>query len=193
MNALQTRTRPAHGARALRPVRSRTRARCLAAVAVLALAPAACGVRPAHVHLGADECAHCRMVITDRRFAAQLLTDRGRAYLFDSIECLAAFARSGQVPEERAHSLLVTDFPSADGWIDARTATFLRSPSVQSPMGSGLTAHATEHGAREHQRLVGGEILGWEEVLLIAGEHERAERGMRDEMERAEWEHDHGD
>src|SRR5690606_35879538 len=91
MNALQTRTRPAHGARALRPVRSRTRARCLAAVAVLALAPAACGVRPAHVHLGADECAHCRMVITDRRFAAQLLTDRGRSYLFDSIECLAAF------------------------------------------------------------------------------------------------------
>ncbi|HLU25242.1 MAG TPA: nitrous oxide reductase accessory protein NosL [Longimicrobiales bacterium] len=191
MSALQVPPQPTHGARTPRSSRPRTRPRTVAAVALLALA--ACGVRPAHVHLGEDECAHCRMVITDRRFAAQLLTDRGRAYLFDSIECLIAFTRSGRVPDEQIHSLLVTDFSAADGWTDARTATYLRSPAVQSPMGSGLAAHATEHGARDHQRLVGGEILRWDDVFRNTGAHEPDGAGMRGDGERLFAEPDHGD
>src|SRR5690606_41428880 len=101
--------------------------------------------------------------------------------------------RSARVPAGQIPSLLVAGLSAADGSTDARTAPYLRSPAVQSPMGSGLAAHATEHGARDHQRLVGGEILRWDDVFRNTGAHEPDGAGMRGDGGRLFAEPDHGD
>jgi copper chaperone NosL len=134
-------------------------------ILVMPLLAGGCGDGPRAIQVGAEECAHCRMLVSENRFAAQLVTDRGRSYVFDSIECMAEFLDDGvEVPEDRVGSLWVTDFSEPGHWLDAGEAHFLRSEELRSPMGLNLSAHAAEAGAREHQEAFGGEVLRWTEV-----------------------------
>jgi copper chaperone NosL len=130
-----------------------------------------CDGGPRAIQVGAEECAHCRMLVSENRFAAQLVTDRGRSYVFDSIECMAEFLDEAvEVPEDRVRSLWVTDFSEPGQWLDVGEAHFLRSEELRSPMGLNLSAHAAQAGAREHREAFGGELLTWTEVrALVAG------------------------
>jgi copper chaperone NosL len=140
-------------------------------VLLVPLLAGGCGDGPRAIQVGAEECAHCRMLVSENRFAAQLVTDRGRSHVFDSIECMAEFLDDAvEVPEDRVGSLWVTDFSEPGQWLDVGDARFLRSEELRSPMGLNLSAHATEAEAREHQAAFGGELLNWGEVRdLVAG------------------------
>jgi copper chaperone NosL len=124
-----------------------------------------CADGPRDIQMGAEECAHCRMMISEERFAAQLVTDRGMGYVFDSIECMAEFLDdAAEVSEDRVRSLWVTDFARPGEWVPAGEAHFLRSETLRSPMGLNLSAYSRGEDAREMQREHGGEILSWEAV-----------------------------
>jgi copper chaperone NosL len=130
-----------------------------------------CGDGPRAIQFGAEECAHCRMLVSENRFASQLVTDRGRSYVFDSIECMAEFLdEAAELPEDRVRSLWVTDFAEPGSWVAAEDARFLRSESLRSPMGLNLSAHADMEAAREHQEDFGGEILSWAQVRALVAD-----------------------
>jgi copper chaperone NosL len=139
----------------------------------LALAPlAACGpAGPRAIRIGEEECAHCRMRISEERFAAQLLSDRGRSWTFDSIECMVRWTGDGaELPEDRVAGWWVTDFEAPGRWLDATRAAYLRSDGLRSPMGLGLSAYAAAPAARAQQGAHGGDVLDWAGVrALVAG------------------------
>jgi copper chaperone NosL len=142
------------------------------AIAILFLAACTSGPRP--VQLGAEECAHCRMVISDGRYAAQLMTAKGRSYSFDDVACMVAFvndaapngAAAGE-PAARGH--WVADFDAPGEWIPVEQAVFVRSDALRTPMGGGLSAHATVEAASALQAEVGGVLTDWVAVLRDAG------------------------
>jgi copper chaperone NosL len=135
-----------------------------AGIAVLSgVVLAACAAGPDAVHWGVEECARCQMVISDERFAGQVVDRRGNTYKFDAIECMAAFLNDAQVADADIHSVWVAD--GTDGWAAAAEATFVHSPDIRSPMGGGFTAHADAGMARQLQAEVGGELLTWRDVL----------------------------
>lgn len=143
-------------------------ARTILAAALLPLVTlTACEPGPQPLHVGGEECAHCSMLITERRYATQLVTARGRALSFDSIECMLAYLRTDAVADGAVHSLWVTDAVDGEDWIAAEDATFLRSDGVRSPMGAGLAAYATESRAREEHARLGGELLTWAELRAL--------------------------
>jgi len=96
-----------------------------------------------------DTCARCNMVISDRRFAAELRGgERDIAFKFDDIGCLVFWLRekASQYPwmAEPATRLWVADAASKAGtplrWLDPRTAQFLGGRT--SPMGYNFAAVA---------------------------------------------------
>lgn len=103
------------------------------------------------------------MTIVDKPFASELVTVKGKAYKFDSIECLAQFVQESDKSEHAL--LLVRDFNSPDDWINAENAFFLISKSIPSPMGGYLSAFATLDAAKSMRHKMGGEIFSWNEVL----------------------------
>jgi copper chaperone NosL len=133
------------------------------ATALAGIVLVACAAGPDPVHWGVEECARCQMVISDERFAGQVVDRRGNTYKFDAIECMAAFLNDGKVADADVHSVWVADGP--DGWAAAEAATFVHSPDIRSPMGGGFTAHADVGVARLLQAEVGGELLTWRNVL----------------------------
>jgi copper chaperone NosL len=135
------------------------------AIGVLLLL-AACAPAPRPIAYGAEACEQCRMTVSEPGFAARALLETGKAHAFDSVECLAAWVGAGA--PARLHSLWVQDFAESDRWLRAEEAAFVRGGEVRSPMGGGITAHASADAAREHAAAHGGEVLAWGAVLLGA-------------------------
>jgi copper chaperone NosL len=151
------------------------RLRLIACALLLPVLTLACDVRPEPVHVGSEECAHCSMLISDRRFAAQLLSTKGKAYKFDSIECLRAFALAGTVAPGDTHSTWVTDSEVGDGWVRAEDAAFMQSAELRTPMGGGLAAYAHAAAAARDARELNGRVLSWNELLASAGNGDAAD------------------
>lgn len=128
--------------------RGRTKHRRVAGATVAALVVAlllsGCSApKPAKVVIGQDSCAMCNMVISDARFATQVVTKTGKAYKFDSIECMVAFLIDGTVPKDQIHSAWVSDYLNPGTWLKAEDARYLQSVKVRSPMGLNLSAFKT--------------------------------------------------
>ncbi len=90
------------------------------------------------------------MIISDERYAAALVIDEGdrefRGIVFDDIGCMFA--------HEQAQSALavaaryVRDQATRE-WLLAEEAAYVRSPSIETPMASGVAAAATPQAAAE--------------------------------------------
>jgi copper chaperone NosL len=135
---------------------------------VLAVVVAGCAIAPEPLHLGAEECAHCRMVITEPQFAAQALNARGKAFKFDAVECLAGWVLAEEIPAAEIHSLWVADFRNPERWVPVEEARFVRTDAVHTPMGMGVIALLDSEAARAEQAARGGEIYDWKGVLALA-------------------------
>lgn len=112
-----------------------------------------------------ESCEVCRMAVEEEAFATQVLTDRGRTYFFDSVECLARYLdHEGGVAETRA--AWTTDFLEPGRWLEAEEAAYLQGEEVRSPMGLGLAAFSSPTEAERLMEAEGidGEVLTWEEV-----------------------------
>ncbi len=130
---------------------------------------AACTPKPEPIRYGEERGAYCMMNIADERFGAELVTTKGKVYKFDSIECLAGFLLEERVAAGEVHSLWVTDFAHPPTLIRAEEALFLHSSNVHSPMGMNLAAFATREDLAAVRAEVGGEVLTWDEVLVLVG------------------------
>jgi copper chaperone NosL len=149
------------------------------AVATPALgALAACAAtEPRPIAYGHDECAYCRMVVSDSRFAATLLTAKGRTVVFDSAECLAGYVaqEGGTRGRDAVQSLWVSDYDHPGQLIPARRARFVRLEGPGSPMGKGFAAFRSDADARLVAN--GAATSGWDEVLALVG-REGLRRGI---------------
>ncbi|WP_158278609.1 nitrous oxide reductase accessory protein NosL [Rhodohalobacter mucosus] len=94
---------------------------------------------PKEVHLHTDECVYCKMVVSDMQFASQMVSDKGKSYTFDSIECMAAYHY--QNPDHAGKSkMYVSDYTRQKQWILIDNANIYHAETIQSPMGLSLFA-----------------------------------------------------
>lgn len=124
---------------------------------------AACSQKPVDIHYGNDECVYCKMMITDRQFATQIVTEKGKAYKFDSIECLVAYHRENSEELQNA-ALWVSSYDNPGKWLKAKDAQYVKSEVVNSPMGAALLAFSSKRAAKKHLEEKPGELLLWSEV-----------------------------
>lgn len=136
-----------------------------ASLSLLLLVATACSSpRPRPITLGSEECDHCHMTVADLRHSAELVTNRGRVFVFDDPGCLADFLAGGLVPSEDIHSLWFSDFLEPDSLLQARDAVFLRSDRVRTPMNSGIIAVRPGPRADSLRAAWGGALESWEDV-----------------------------
>ena len=133
-------------------------------IVIIAVVALGCSQEPAKMHYGSDECAYCKMMITDDRFAAQMVTSTGKAVKFDAIECMASYA-SDHKPETESAKFWLSNFVDPGTWVDLPHATIIRSEVIKSPMGANLLAIGSEASVREHLQEYPGERVSWEQLV----------------------------
>jgi copper chaperone NosL len=123
------------------------------AMTPLAMSLAACGSKGdwpegmVEIKWDRDTCSRCNMVISDRRFAAEIRGgEKNSAFKFDDIGCLAFWLRDKAAEHPwmatAATRMWVADAAGKPGeavrWLDPRTAQFLGGRT--SPMGYNFAA-----------------------------------------------------
>ncbi len=104
-----------------------------------------------------DMCRHCKMAISERRYAAEFLSKDGDPYKFDDIGCMVRYLETGQEKKDVV-AYFVMDFHSQE-WIDAEQAYFVKSSSLKTPMGGNIAAFKYMSGAEEATAAYGGKPL----------------------------------
>ncbi len=134
----------------------------LSIVFLLIILPS-CKVEPTPIGYGQDHCHFCDMTVVDKSHAAQYTTKKGKSYSFDAIECMARQLINDN-SEEKMEFIQVANFAEPGNLIDARTATFLVSDKIKSPMGENLSAFNDAKIAQKHLEEFGGKLYTWAEI-----------------------------
>lgn len=140
-----------------------------------------CEPKPQPIQYGSDECAYCRMIVSDAEFASQIVNVQGRAYKFDSVECMAAYDIKHEDPEN-IHSRWVPNFHDRNEWLEAESAVYLHSETLRSPMGLFISSYADMQTAEEMRDEYGGNIINYEEVKKLV-EQEWLQNGSGHNMD----------
>jgi copper chaperone NosL len=123
--------------------------------------------QPPTIRYGEDPCDECFMLINESRYAAGYVTLEGQVKRFDDVGCLLIYHKKYQ--ENIAH-FWVKDFDTQK-WLKADIAFFVRSDSIQTPMGFGIIALDSEKAAKDifsfHNHV---HILKFQQLLKITEE-----------------------
>ena len=83
-----------------------------------------------------DMCSHCRMSVSNKAFAAEIISESGDALKFDDIGCMEEFTRnSGGIKPAR---VFVKDYETKE-WLLLEKSTIVVT-GIATPMGSGKIA-----------------------------------------------------
>jgi len=115
------------------------------------------------------------MTVSDNRFGAEVVNDKGKPFFFDSAECLMAYLQEQPQLNQTAAFVQVSDFSNPGQLMDARNATFVQSKAIPSPMGMYLLAVADKSKAQELQKEHGGRWLTWPQAVEAVRKNEKPE------------------
>lgn len=130
--------------------------------AIALLATISCSTEPQSINYGTDACSYCQMTIVDNQHAAQLVTEKGKNYKYDAIECMVNDLKQWDKPPVKTH--LVADYANPGTMTDALTASYLITEKIPSPMGAFLSAFSEESKRDEVHKSSRGEQLNWEQL-----------------------------
>jgi copper chaperone NosL len=99
------------------------------------------------------------MKISDGKFGAELVTDKGRIYKFDDLDCLLQYSKSNG--DKIFAFTMVHDFSRDNELIDATTASYIISDELNSPMRGNIAAFSQESDASEEAQKRGTKVISW--------------------------------
>lgn len=91
-----------------------------------------------------EPCAHCRMPISDLKFANEVITKKGKIYFFDDIICASNMIKKGDIDSNNIQDIFVSNFYAQDELLNIKTATFLKCENLKSPMNGNIAAFKTK-------------------------------------------------
>ena len=91
--------------------------------------------KPQLVIYGKDVCGHCHMTISVPRFGGQIISKKGKAELFDSVNCMHTYLKAHKNDEQKIYFV---DSLHKDQWILSSEAYFGVLTTLRGPMGAGI-------------------------------------------------------
>jgi copper chaperone NosL len=139
--------------------------RALSVVLALAAVSGACSSgppQPAELDTRNEACAGCRMTVSQRRFASQIVAPGELPRFFDDLGCLAAYLKAGRAAA--GATVFVTDHRTG-AWVRADRAVYTRVAGLETPMGSHLIAHVDAASRDQDAAARGGAAVRAVEIV----------------------------
>lgn len=123
-----------------------------------------CGNKgPESISFNSDKCAHCKMTITDARYAAEMKTVKGRIYKFDDVVCMISYIRQNPTPAVK--ECWVSAFDGTHDFIAASKAVFVKLDSLNTPMRGNMAAFASEAAAGQMLKDETAALVNWNDLV----------------------------
>jgi copper chaperone NosL len=114
-----------------------------------------------------DMCAYCKMAISEKRYAAELIDSEGQAFKFDDIGCMLNFTKSKKTTAKIV-AYFVMDFDERQ-WTKAEGAYYVRSAEITAPMNGGIIAFKNQSKAKEAVDRYHGKLIRFEDLFNLKG------------------------
>lgn len=121
----------------------------------------ACSSEPQPIDYGMDNCDFCEMTIVSKAYAAQAVSEKGKQYKYDAIECMMnhQLQHNYDMPVN-----LVANFEKPGTMINVNEANFVINDSIKSPMGGNLAAFKQESAVVNTES---EDSFNWQELRTI--------------------------
>ncbi len=124
-----------------------------------------CEISSKDISYNEDQCAFCKMIISDKRFGAELVTTKGKVYKYDAVECmLRVLVENG---EDEYKYIMLNHFDSPSKLYDGKQSHFLVSQNLPSPMGGFLSAFKSKSAAMKAKDDHGGSVYDIDQIINI--------------------------
>ena len=128
----------------------------------LGLALLACSsLQPLPVRVG-ETCYGCRQVISEAKIATEMIDDKGHAFKFDTVECLARYVT--EHPDEKIDGVFVTDFKTGR-MFNATQAYFVKGPVMPGGMKKNYVAFRASSDASAYAKEQNTTTVEWKAVM----------------------------
>jgi copper chaperone NosL len=106
---------------------------------VLAITITSCsGTGKESIIINKEHCNYCKMIISDLKYASEIITKKGRAYKFDDLICLNAFLK--EEPAFQVKDIYVSDFLPPHELYHTSELNFYVTSEHKGPMGGNIIA-----------------------------------------------------
>ena len=121
----------------------------------------ACSSEPQPIDYLKDNCDFCEMTIVSKAYAAQAVSEKGKQYKYDAIECMMnhQLQHNYDMPVN-----LVANFEKPGTMINVNEANFVINDSIKSPMGGNLAAFKRESAVVNTES---EDSFNWQELKTI--------------------------
>ena len=115
------------------------------------------------IRYGEETCDRCRMIISEKRFAAAYRTESGALRKFDDLGCAALHQKE---QGEMAAQFWGVDYEETD-WLDVKQAFLVHSSELLTPMGYGIAVLPTVEKATALAEKIDGQIVQFDQLYSI--------------------------
>ena len=130
----------------------------------------ACTPEKKPINYGRDNCHFCNMTIVDKRYGSEIVTNKGKVYKFDAVECMLNFLEKEKVKANEVAMKLANTYDQPGQLTPASENFYLRSKELPSPMGLFITPFTTKSKAESLQQEKGGKLYDWQKLNDRFGE-----------------------
>ena len=116
------------------------------------------------IDYGNEACVNCKMTIVDHRFAAEMVSEKGKVYKFDDISCMRLFADDYGDISKNARYFVAVYNGNKNEFTDATLATYLRSDFFASPMNGNYAAFVNDAMAIHMKDSLKVEFIKWQKL-----------------------------
>jgi len=131
-------------------------------IVFIILLPSCSNIGPVPIKLNVDNCANCNMTVSDLRFGTELITEKGRTFIFDDLKCMVHYIKENNVQNAIYY---VPDHNKPENLLKAENAFFVKGDSIRTPMNGHIATFAKKEEATEYASQNSAEIINWEEVI----------------------------
>ena len=104
------------------------------------------------------------MPVSDNRFGAEIVTNKGKIYKFDDAHCIISFMHSTGFNQEKGYDVYFVDFAGSHSLIPVATALFLKSDALRSPMNGNIAAFSNTDSMQFAMNKYSGTELTWNKL-----------------------------
>ena len=119
---------------------------------------------PKPIKVNEDVCAACKMTIVDLKFATQLVTDKGKYYVFDDISCMIKFVNNNK--DLNIGKMYVPNYLDETKFLEVQSAFYIQGGEVNSPMNGNIAAFETAAEAEQYAGQLNANPVSWKDLGL---------------------------
>lgn len=122
-----------------------------------------CNTSPEPIKVGTDNCSFCKMIISDARYGAEIVTKKGKVYKFDDSHCVLAYLKNA-IEKKDISEIYFTGFDGRHELINAETALFFKSDELNTPMGGNVAVFSSKDSLQKLSQQYKGSEISWDEM-----------------------------